>query len=91
MMLRQDQIEHYRALMQQQLTEILAALALSDANDTGTVQLDQSRVGRLSRMDAMQQQAMSQSLKSRLLSNRRRLEAALERVNNGRFGVCCRC
>lgn len=90
-MLTSEQIEHYSGLMQRQLTETLAALELSAANDTGTVQLDQSRVGRLSRMDAMQQQAMSQSLKDRLLRNRRRLEAALDRINDGSFGLCCRC
>ncbi|MCK9606296.1 MAG: TraR/DksA C4-type zinc finger protein [Methylomonas sp.] len=90
-MLLPDQIEHYRALMQQQLDEAITALELADQTNSGTVQLDQSRVGRLSRMDAMQQQAMSQSLRERLLRNRRRLEAALERVRNGSFGLCCRC
>lgn len=90
-MLTPQQIEHYRALMKQQLKETVAALELSAANDTGTVQLDQTRVGRLSRMDAMQQHAMSLSLKDRLLRNRRRLEAALERANNGSFGLCCGC
>lgn len=74
-MLTPQQIEHYRELMQQQLAETVTALELSATNDSGTVQLDQTRVGRLSRMDAMQQQAMSQSLKERLLRNRRRLEA----------------
>lgn len=90
-MLTPQQIEHYRELMQQQLAKTVTALELSATNDSGAVQLDQTRVGRLSRMDAMQQQALSQSLKERLMRNRRRLEAALERVNNGSFGLCCRC
>ncbi len=57
----------------------------------GTVELDQSSVGRLSRMDAMQQQAMAQGVLERLRVNKRKLEAALARIDAGTFGRCCQC
>ncbi|MDZ7591164.1 MAG: TraR/DksA C4-type zinc finger protein [Rubrivivax sp.] len=56
-----------------------------------TVTLDQSSVGRLSRMDAMQQQAMAQASLQRLGVQRRRVEAALDRVRRGSYGQCCEC
>ncbi len=57
----------------------------------GTVTLDQSSVGRLSRMDAMQQQAMAQGMRERLLQRKRKLEAALARIDAGTYGRCCQC
>jgi len=42
-------------------------------------------------MDAMQQQAMAQAVVQRLQLQRRRLEAALQRVHNGSYGSCCAC
>jgi DnaK suppressor protein len=57
----------------------------------GTVVLDQSSVGRLSRMDAMQQQAMAQGILSRLDVRCRKLRAALARLESGDFGLCCQC
>lgn len=56
-----------------------------------TVTLDQTSVGRLSRMDAMQQQAMAQASLQRLALQRRRVEAALDRVRGGTYGRCCEC
>jgi DnaK suppressor protein len=62
----------------------------ASANE-GTVMLDQSSVGRLSRMDAMQQQAMASGLRAALQREKLRLEAARTRLQNGTFGVCCQC
>jgi len=58
---------------------------------SATVVLDQSSVGRLSRMDALQQQAMAQGMMERLQLQKRKLEAALVRLGNGGFGLCCAC
>lgn len=63
-------------------------LALQNARP---VTLDQTSVGRLSRMDAMQQQAMAQASLQRLALQRRRVEAALDRVHHGTYGRCCDC
>jgi len=83
-----DEIEAFRQLLERQLAESHDAI---QAADTGTVMLDQTSVGRLSRMDAMQQQAMAKGLKERTQRNQRRLQAALTRIKARAFGLCCRC
>ena len=57
----------------------------------GTVELDQSRVGRLSRMDALQQQAMAQATGLRRSAELRRIAAALNRIEDNDFGYCLNC
>jgi DnaK suppressor protein len=57
----------------------------------GTVELDQSRVGRLSRMDALQGQAMSRETNRRRELELARIEAALKRIEGGEYGYCVRC
>ena len=56
-----------------------------------TVELDQQAVGRLSRMDALQQQAMSQAEARRRDVELRRIEAAFARLDAGKFGECPTC
>ncbi len=56
-----------------------------------TVELDQQRTGRLSRMDALQQQAMARATRQRASDELRRIDAALERMAAGEFGCCVRC
>jgi len=55
------------------------------------VELDQSKMGRLSRMDAMQAQAMSLETKRRRENNLRQIHAALTRIDNGDYGICIDC
>ncbi len=55
------------------------------------VELDQSRVGRVSRMDALQAQAMSIETKRRRALQGQRIDAALQRIDNGSFGICLQC
>ena len=69
----------------------LRALIAANATDSAPVALDQTQQGRLSRMDAMQQQAMaSETLRRRQLQIKK-IEAALERLGNGEFGYCVIC
>ena len=56
-----------------------------------TVVLDQSSVGRLSRMDAMQSQAMNQEAQRRRKIEIVRLEAALKSMAEGDYGECGEC
>ena len=56
-----------------------------------TVELDQTRVGRLSRMDAMQMQALSQATDNRRDQELRRVSAALARIDSGDYGYCVDC
>ncbi|NNG04407.1 MAG: TraR/DksA family transcriptional regulator, partial [Inquilinus sp.] len=55
------------------------------------VELDQTRVGRLTRMDALQGQAMSIEAERRRQVEMRRIEAALVRIDDGEYGDCVRC
>lgn len=76
---------------------LLSAKAELEAHDKDTradrnpVELDQTSVGRLSRMDALQVQAMAQAGQSRRLVELRRIQAALKRLDEGDYGFCVRC
>jgi|SRR3990167_5033279 DnaK suppressor protein len=59
--------------------------------DRAPVSLQQDSVGRLSRMDAIQQQAMAQATQRRRDDEARRIEAALERIREGEWGWCLAC
>lgn len=63
----------------------------SNADSRNTVELQQDSVGRLSRMDAMQQQAMAQATERRRVAERVRIAAALERLDDGEWGYCLKC
>ena len=69
----------------------LHAAHVATADDRAAVELDQSKVGRLSRMDALQAQAMSQALDLRREAELRRIDAALERLDDGDYGYCVTC
>ncbi len=55
------------------------------------VELDQTRTGRVSRMDAMQQQAMAVANRQRAQREKQRIVAALDRIAEGNFGECVGC
>lgn len=52
------------------------------------VELDQTRQGRLSRMDALQQQAMSKETERRRQLEIKKIESALQRIDEGDYGYC---
>ncbi|MGB5441744.1 MAG: TraR/DksA C4-type zinc finger protein [Gammaproteobacteria bacterium] len=56
-----------------------------------TVELDQTSVGRLSRMDALQGQAMSKESGRRRSLTLQKVAAALRRLDRGEYGDCLRC
>ena len=55
------------------------------------VELDQTTVGRLSRMDALQTQAMQLETERRRTVEIQRIDAALKRIDEGEFGYCVSC
>jgi len=55
------------------------------------VELDQQSVGRLSRMDSLQNQHMSQNLQERERARYGAIRAALERIETGEYGICTGC
>ncbi|MEZ5759321.1 MAG: TraR/DksA C4-type zinc finger protein [Emcibacteraceae bacterium] len=60
-------------------------------DNSKAVTLDQSTVGRLSRMDAMQGQAMAEEVKRRRLNDLKKIDAALRRIEEDDFGYCLNC
>ncbi len=73
------------------LRDELMQKKVSAEDDKSPVELDQSRVGRLSRMDAMQQQAMAQALDHRRDIQLKRIEGAFIRLEKGVYGDCAKC
>ncbi len=69
----------------------LAGLESLSKDSTATVELDQSSVGRLSRMDALQGQQMALEAGRRRKQELQRIRAALDRIENGEFGYCLSC
>lgn len=89
-MTSENDIERYR---QQLLANREQLLALADTrrDAQSTVELDQTRTGRLSRMDALQGQAMARANQQRVEVQLRRIEAALRRCDDGSYGDCLNC
>jgi DnaK suppressor protein len=85
-----EQLEHFRQLLETQRQELLAS---KDAarESTKPVTLDQASVGRLSRMDAMQGQAMAIEAQRRREIQLQRIHAALARIRSGDYGLCTVC
>ena len=62
---------------------------MSDASKP--VPLDQNSVGRLSRMDAMQAQAMAQAGQQQQQNQLKLIADALERIDSNSYGYCLQC
>lgn len=89
-MMTADQKEYYRTQLQRRLHELIDG----DANAEGsadTVELDQAKVGRLSRMDALQMQSMAKESRRRRQIELQRINAAIQRIADDSFGSCCGC
>ena len=85
--LTDEDIDYFKGRLQAMRAEIAALLETGD-DETAPVQLDQTSVGRLSRMDAMQRQAMAQETERRRHNDLRRISAALARIEEGEYGYC---
>ena len=71
--------------------EELRQLDKSSAADSATVELDQQKLGRLSRMDALQAQEMALATKRRREIEFGRIDAALQRLDDASYGDCLAC
>ena len=79
---------------QETLHALTAQIRAADAGterERAPVELDQQAVGRLSRMDALQVQAMALETSRRRGVELRRIAAALARMDEGEFGYCLEC
>jgi len=79
-----------RELLDQEAVELRTWERRTEA-DRAPVELDQSAVGRLSRMDAIQQQAMAAAQSRRRAGRLRAIAAALKRIDEDEFGWCEAC
>ena len=86
----QAELDHFRSRLLQEHAELEQVADAGEAA-AATVELDQSRVGRLSRMDAMQGQAMSVEVIQRRRARLRRIASALDRIDSEDFGLCEEC
>jgi len=69
----------------------LLDLSQSAHDDRKPVELDQQSVGRLSRQDSLQVQAMAKAAEARRAQEIRRIDAALQRVEDDEYGWCAEC
>ena len=81
---------NFRERLDQEAADLRAAEA-GTVDDRAPVELDQTQVGRLSRMDAMQQQAMAEAQSRRRSGRLKAIEAALRRIDQDDFGWCDEC
>ena len=73
--------------MHKELCDILE----NSVENSAPVELDQTQQGRLSRMDAMQQQAMADETQRRRHMRLAQIDAALARLDDGEYGYCVTC
>lgn len=85
-----DDVTAREAQLRARLAE-LDALEATNEEGRAVVVLDQQSVGRLSRMDAMQNQAMAQETQRRRSQERARIAAALQRITEDEYGWCAEC
>ncbi len=79
-----------RHALEQERDELLQ-LSTSAKEVRRPVELDQQSVGRLSRIDAMQVQAMAQAVETRRKARLQRIDASLRRLDRGDYGYCVEC
>jgi DnaK suppressor protein len=84
------QVVELKALLLKQ-RDALLALEQTGNEAAAIVELDQARVGRLSRMDALQAQAMSQERARRRELQLQKIAAALKRIARDDYGYCPEC
>lgn len=82
--------QYFQETLQVLLDELLL-VDITNEEAAKTVELDQSRVGRLSRMDALQAQAMSIESGRRRKQQIENIKAALKRLADDEYGECLEC
>lgn len=82
--------EKFKALLLELREKLMAAEETGGVAEE-TVELDQTRTGRLTRMDALQAQAMSKATGQMRRQKLVQIAAALKRIEQGEFGWCQEC
>ncbi len=85
-----EQIEQFQQRLVEERDEVSQSLDASRASAKPN-ELDQARIGRLSRMDSLQSSAMAQEAVRRLEAEQHSIDAAMERLKKGEYGRCKTC
>lgn len=88
--LTEAQIAGLDSELQRQLAKLEKSMTVTD-EALKTVELDQTSVGRLSRMDSLQSQGMAKGLRERETIRLAQIREALQRLETGSFGICTAC
>jgi len=88
--MEEEALEKFRQKLLQLRSE-LQELEETGKGTKGPVELDQAKVGRLSRMDAMQGQQMELEEARRRQHQLLKIEGALRRIESEEYGTCFIC
>ncbi len=84
------ELAELRADLEAELASLERSMKVTDIG-LKPVELDQTAVGRLSRMDELQNQAMTKNLREREDVKLGSLQQALRRIEDGTYGRCTEC
>jgi DnaK suppressor protein len=85
-----EQLDELRAELLRAHKRLARSLEISD-EASRPVTLDQTAIGRLSRIDAIQNQHLSQGLQTREQARYSQVQDALQRIERGTYGGCTGC
>lgn len=84
-----DRVAQIRSELERTLARIERSIRTNGNGQSR--EIDQSAVGRLSRIEALQNQGLTQNLQEREQLKLREVSEALQRLDEGSFGVCSDC
>jgi DnaK suppressor protein len=85
-----QQLAELKDELERQLSRLEKSIRVS-GEAAATVTLDQTAVGRLSRMDSLQNQSLTKNLQEREQVKLAQLLEAFKRLEEGTFGLCTGC
>lgn len=85
-----SQRDELAGLLDRELAKLERSMRMTD-EAARPVELDQSAVGRLSRMDSIQNQGLTRNLQERERAKLGLIAAALRRLDEGSYGACSEC
>lgn len=85
-----DQLDELRAELDRQLVRLERSMRVTD-EALEPVKLDQTAVGRLSRIDSLQNQGLTRNLQERERVQLAHIQGALRRMTEGTYGLCVTC
>jgi DnaK suppressor protein len=85
-----NDLQKFKHLLETQRDELMDSQQMAQSS-TETVELDQASVGRVSRMDAMQLQAMAVGTTRLRHQQLRKISMALALIASGDYGYCSVC